>query len=79
MKRQFVAALSIAGCGDDDNTTTAAQNPTPTATPSPTPPSPPALSPNQIDRMGRAGVNTALTNPFFDPAVPAGLLPRRAQ
>lgn len=28
-------------------------------------PSPPRLSSTQIDRMGRAGVNTALTNPFF--------------
>ena len=30
-------------------------------------PPPPAVGADQIDRMGRAGVNTALTNPFFDP------------
>src|SRR5437870_10801429 len=28
-------------------------------------PPPPAVGAVQIDRMGRAGVNTALTNPFF--------------
>ena len=32
-------------------------------------PPPPAVGADQIDRMGRAGVNTALTNPFFDPSV----------
>src|SRR5262249_12852356 len=31
----------------------------------------PHLGRVQIDRMGRAGVNTALTNPFFNPSVPA--------
>src|SRR5436309_9004697 len=34
-------------------------------------PPPPRVGAVQIDRMGRAGVNTALTNPFFDPSVPA--------
>ncbi len=33
-------------------------------------PSPPRLSSTQIDRMGRAGVNTALTAPFFRESVP---------
>ena len=33
-----------------------------------TPPAP-AVGADQIDRMGRAGVNTALTNPFFDPSM----------
>lgn len=32
-------------------------------------PPPPRLGPVQIDRMGRAGVNTALTNPFFRESV----------
>jgi hypothetical protein len=64
-------AFWVGGCGEDDKTT---QPPAATATTKPTPtataiPSPPALSVNQIDRMGRAGVNTALTNPFFDPAI----------
>jgi hypothetical protein len=31
--------------------------------------SPPALSDVQIDRMGRAGINTAATNPFFRESV----------
>lgn len=34
-------------------------------------PPPPALTATQIDRMGRAGVNTALTNPFFRESVPS--------
>ncbi|MFN8392936.1 MAG: hypothetical protein U0136_21765 [Bdellovibrionota bacterium] len=33
-------------------------------------PNPPRISSTQIDRMGRAGVNTALTNPFFRESVP---------
>lgn len=54
------ATLLLAGCGEDDNTKASpAQNP-----------APPAIGANQIDRMGRAGVNTALTNPFFDPNLP---------
>jgi hypothetical protein len=32
----------------------------------PSTPPVPAVGADQIDRMGRAGVNTALTNPFFD-------------
>src|SRR5262245_7063158 len=32
-------------------------------------PTPPSLGSVQIDRMGRAGVNTALTNPFFRESV----------
>src|SRR5207249_2547815 len=31
----------------------------------------PSIATVQIDRMGRAGVNTALTNPFFRESVPA--------
>ena len=53
------AVVVLAGCGDSEvssSTTT-------------TNPPPPAVGANQIDRMGRAGVNTALTNPFFDPNV----------
>jgi hypothetical protein len=56
----FVGALAaFAGCGGGDN------NGATTSTPPP-----PALGVNQIDRMGRAGVNTALTNPFFRASVP---------
>ena len=43
------AAVVLTGCGSDDNN----------------PPPPPNVGAVQIDRMGRAGVNTALTNPFF--------------
>src|SRR5438046_8828801 len=32
-------------------------------------PPPPSVGAVQIDRMGRAGVNTALTNPFFRESV----------
>jgi len=51
-----VAVLAFAGCGDDND-----RNVSGTGAPPP-----PAVGANQIDRMGRAGVNTALTNPFFD-------------
>ncbi len=53
----LVAVMLLAGCGESHSS-----SPT-------TNPPPPAVSVNQIDRMGRAGVNTALTNPFFDPSV----------
>jgi len=56
----LAAAFLLAGCGESDNSS---------STGSSSPPPPPAVSANQIDRMGRAGVNTALTNPFFDPSV----------
>ena len=45
-------ALTLAACGSDN----AGMNNTP--------PAKPALGATQIDRMGRAGVNTALTDPF---------------
>jgi hypothetical protein len=50
-----VAFATFAGCGggSDNNST----------------PPPPAIGADQIDRMGRAGVNTALTNPFFRASV----------
>jgi len=47
------AAVVLTGCGSDDNN----------------PPPPPSVGTVQIDRMGRAGVNTALTNPFFRESV----------
>ena len=47
------AAVVLTGCGSDDNN----------------PPPPPNVGAVQIDRMGRAGVNTALTNPFFRESV----------
>ncbi len=56
----FGVMLLLAACGEDDHNNASV-----------TPPPPPAIGANQIDRMGRAGVNTALTNPFFDPNVPA--------
>jgi hypothetical protein len=52
------ALAAFAGCGGGDNNGA-----------STTAPPPPALGVNQIDRMGRAGVNTALTNPFFRASV----------
>jgi len=47
-----VAIAGLCGCGSDNGTNT---------TP---PPAKPTLKTTQIDRMGRAGVNTALTDPF---------------
>jgi len=65
----LTAAVSLVGCGEnDDPAITQAHAPTPTVIAIP---QPPALGANQIDRMGRAGVNTALTNPFFDETVPS--------
>jgi len=52
------AGIALIGCGEDDHGTSG------------TPP-PPQISAVQIDRMGRAGVNTALTNPFFRESVMA--------
>src|SRR4030095_7706547 len=49
----FCAAVVLAGCGSDDDSN----------------PPPPPVGAVQIDRMGRAGVNTALTNPFFRESV----------
>lgn len=49
----FLAGLALGGCGNGNDGN------------GPGNPPPPALSANQIDRMGRAGVNTAVTNPFF--------------
>ena len=67
MKRlQLTIALSavllaaLAGCGGDSDNNA----------PATTPPAP-AVGADQIDRMGRAGVNTALTNPFFRASVPS--------
>ena len=55
----LVALALLAGCSDDNSTSTTNNPP------------PPALGADQIDRMGRAGVNTALTNPFYRESVPA--------
>jgi hypothetical protein len=49
----FCAAVVLTGCGSDDSDN----------------PPPPRVGAVQIDRMGRAGVNTALTNPFFRESV----------
>jgi hypothetical protein len=51
----FCAAVVLTGCGSDDSDN----------------PPPPRVGAVQIDRMGRAGVNTALTNPFFRESVPS--------
>lgn len=48
-------AAGLVACGSDNNNTNGGNN---------TPPAKPALGATQIDRMGRAGVNTALTDPF---------------
>jgi hypothetical protein len=51
----------LSGCGSDDDGG-GAPTPTPTSTPTSNPP-PPAVG-AQIERMGRAAVNTALVGPF---------------
>jgi hypothetical protein len=48
------ALLGVGGCSDDNGDEAS---------------NPPAIGRTQIDRMGRAGVNTALTNPFFRESV----------
>jgi hypothetical protein len=62
MAAAFAAALVGAGCdggGGNDNSSVQRD------------PDPPAINSNhQIDRMGRAGVNTATTAPFFRESVP---------
>ncbi len=60
----LVAALLV-GCGSDNNN--GGNN---------TPPPKPALGATQIDRMGRAGVNTALTDPFD---IVAGMTPNQVK
>jgi len=60
MAAAFATALLVAGCGDNDNSTSNQD------------PAPPAIKLNrQIDRMGRAGINTAATYPFFRETVEA--------
>src|SRR5262249_49811204 len=49
----FCAARGLTGCGSEDDNN----------------PPPPRVGAVQIDRMGRAAVNTALTNPFFRESV----------
>ncbi len=69
----FAALLApLAGCGDDTGTMQMDQSPpadlSMTSPPDMTmtgPPAAPTLG-AQIDRMGRPGVNTALTDPFWD-------------
>jgi hypothetical protein len=54
----FAAALFAVSCGDNDNSTANRD------------PDPPAIRlDRQIDRMGRAGINTAATAPFFRESV----------
>src|SRR5258706_15813870 len=56
----FATALSLASCGDNGSSTANRD------------PSPPTIRlDRQIDRMGRAGVNTATTAPFFRESVEA--------
>src|SRR6185295_571231 len=57
--------LSLAACGDDDDTAPPADSPPADGTGADTTPPPqmPALG-AQIDRMGRPAINTALTHPF---------------
>ena len=56
----LLAMTVLVGCSGSGDEPVAAS-----PTPSPQNPPPPRLGTVQIDRMGRAGVNTALTNPFF--------------
>lgn len=53
-----LAATMLPGCSGDSNNSSGN-------------PPPPALGADQIDRMGRSGVNTALTNPFYRESVAA--------
>ncbi len=75
------AAALVGGCDDDNTTTDLSQIQDLSATPRDMTiggggdggggfPTAPTLG-AQIDRMGRAGVNTALTAPFYDPAMAA--------
>ena len=57
----FCAAVVLSGCGGDDDNSSPATVPSQTSRN----PSPPPIGETQIDRMGRAVVNTALTNPIF--------------
>jgi len=57
------AAVVLAGCSSDDEEVTTTV--TPPATVTNTDPPPPVVGIAQIDRMGRAVVNTANTAPFF--------------
>jgi hypothetical protein len=53
------ATVLVAGCGSDDHDSFTFQNP-----------APPRINlDHQIDRMGRAGINTAATAPFFRESV----------
>jgi hypothetical protein len=63
------AAVLLAGCSEDNETP--AFMPTAPVTTVPGIPPPPRLGAVQVDRMGRAAVNTALTNPFFRETVAA--------
>jgi hypothetical protein len=58
--------LLVAGCSSDNNDN-GGNN---------TPPPKPTLGATQIDRMGRAGVNTALTDPFD---IVAGMTPNQVK
>lgn len=63
MAAAFAAAMLLAGCSDNDNNDNDNSNGEP---------SPPAIRlDRQIDRMGRAGINTAATSPFFRESVEA--------
>jgi len=60
----WCATVMLAGCGSDDDDTTPTVTPTPPPVTNTSPP-PPVIGVAQIDRMGRAVVNTANTAPFF--------------
>src|SRR4029450_7523901 len=63
----FCAAVVLSGCGSDDD-----DNPPPPRVGAvQIDPPPPRVGAVPIDRMARAGVNTALTNPFFRESVPS--------
>lgn len=62
-------ALSLVACSGDENQNNN-NNP---------PPPKPALKTTQIDRMGRAGVNTALTDPFDVPSTVGGMTEDQAK
>ena len=64
------AAAVLAGCGSGDETPSTPTTPITPVTPAPIGnPPPPSLGAVQVDRAGRAGVTTALANPFFRESV----------
>jgi hypothetical protein len=66
----FALGLALCGVGCDDDTTSMGGGMDMAASEFPTAPT---IGTTQLDRMGRAGVNTALTDPFYTDATAHGM------